>query len=150
MIEHVKETSAEAEDREGGRTDVESDQAEAEAQCDDPDVLDAAVREETLEIVLGQREEDAEHAGRDPHADQQPPCPRRERTEEREGPDESVDPRLDHHTGHHRRDVRRRRGVCLRQPDMERHEARLRPEADHGEDEQEPDPRGRREAVEIE
>src|SRR5207244_3411610 len=96
VIEYMKETSGEAEDREGSGTDAQSNEPEAETQGYDPHVLDAAVREETFQVVLGEREENAQHAGRDPHADQQPPCPRRERTEEREGPDESVDPRLDH------------------------------------------------------
>ena len=56
--------------------------------------------------------------------------------EQREHPQQAVDARLDHHAAHHGRDVRRRGRMGLGQPDVHRHEAGLRAEADHGQQEE--------------
>ena len=44
------------------------ERADAEPDQDDADVLDAVVREEALEIVLREREDDAENTGQIPRA----------------------------------------------------------------------------------
>ena len=111
-------------------------QRDPDADQDDPDVLDAVEREQALEVVLHQRVQHAQHGGDDAdHEDEEaPPLGPRAQDLEPE-PDDPVDPGLDHHPRHQRRDVGRRDRVGPRQPDVERDRAGLRAEADQDEDE---------------
>ena len=63
VIEHVEERSSEAQDHEIRAAERAADRREADTDHDDPDVLDAAVGEEPLQILLSHRPGDAEHSG---------------------------------------------------------------------------------------
>ena len=114
-----------------------AEQGEPGAERDDPDVLDAVVREEPLEVVLRERERDAEHGRGAAEEEERDPPRRGRRVEEAGDAQEPVDPGLDEHAGHDGRDVRRRRRVRARQPEVERHEPGLEAEADERERERE-------------
>ena len=60
MVEHVEQRAGKAEDREAGLSKGQSQEADAETQGDDPDVLDAVVGQQPFEVVLRQGEEHAE------------------------------------------------------------------------------------------
>jgi hypothetical protein len=115
----------------------------AEAEEDDADVLDAVVREQTLEVVLADRERDADDGRRGAHAEQDLAPAGRRLGEQQTGPRDPVDAGLDQHAGHHRGDVARRRGVRGRQPEVQRHDAGLEAEPDQGQREQQIPLRGR-------
>jgi hypothetical protein len=57
----MEECRGEGEGGRGKHLEALEEKGRADAKRDHADVLDARVREETLEIVLGQRIEDAEH-----------------------------------------------------------------------------------------
>ena len=148
MVDHVQERAAVAEQRQQGRVETRAEHAQSDAEADDPDVLDAVVGEEALHVVLRKGEEHAEDARDRADQEQRPPPPRRRGPEDEEGPDDPVDPHLDHHPAHERRDVRRGGGVGLGQPDVQRDDAGLGAEPDQGEEERRCR-RGRGEAAEA-
>ena len=142
VVDHVEQAAGKPQ---GGDRDVVGappQDAHAEPQGDDADVLHAVIGEQPLQVVLGQGEQHAEHPGEQPDGDQRPAPPRFGRAEEGQDPEQPVDAGLDHHAGHHGRHVRRRRRVRLRQPDVQRHESRLGPEADQRQEEGDADRRG--------
>ncbi len=106
-------------------------EAGAEAEHDDPDVLDRVKREQPLELVL---EERVRRPRRPPRARRVRARARRATREHAEPvdehADEPVDRDLDHHAAHQRRDVRGRDRMRPRQPDVQRHHAGLRPHPD--------------------
>ena len=105
---------------------------------DDADILDRVIGEQPLQIVLHQRVEhahDAGDAGERQHHHAPPPSGVAEQVED--DADEGVDRDLGHDAAHQGRDMARRRRMGERQPDMQRHETRLRAGADQGEDEDE-------------
>ena len=106
-------------------------QREAKTDKDDADVLDGGIGQQTLQVVLHQRGENADHRGdgRQGQHDQARP-PRRLADQIEHDPDEAVDGDLGHHPAHQRRDMARRRRMRQRQPDVERHEARFRARTD--------------------
>ena len=112
------------------------EQPDSEPERDDADVLHRGVRQQSLEVVLGQSEEDAPDPGDDSHSDQQPAPPRGCGGKIGQRADEAVDPDLDHRAGHDGGDVARSCGVSLRKPDVQRHEPGLGAEADHREQKQ--------------
>ena len=129
VIQHVVEAR-----RDADRCDVtapvrQGHHSGAKTEQDDPDVLDAGIRKEPLEIVLHERIQDAEQR-REPsqrqndHAPREPGHAQTERTDA----DDSVDAGLDQHAGHQRRNTGRRRRVGIRQPHVERDDARLHAE----------------------
>ena len=120
---------------------------ETEADEDDADVLDRVIGEQPLDVVLHQGAEHAEQAGdageRD---DEDAPPPGRRAVEVEDDADEAVDGDLGHHPAHQRRDVAGRGRVGERQPDMQRHQARLRAGAEEDQDQDQSGERGGRAA----
>ena len=115
--------------------------AEAEPERDDPDVLDAVVAEQALEVVLDQ-DERRRHDDRDEAEDEQ--HLRRERRAARGGGDglEADDPEeraLDEDAREQRRDRRGRLAVGVGQPEVHGRETGLGAVADHHEDEADAD-----------
>ena len=135
MVPDVQERPGEAEHHQIRPPEGAPEQRQADAHADDADVLDAVVREQPLEVVLADGEGDAEHARHDPEAQDDAAPPSGEARKQRRDPDDAVDAHLDDDARHDGRDVARRVGVRARQPDVQRHDARLQPEADEGEDE---------------
>ena len=82
------------------RTGRAQEEAGAEPEHDDPNVLDRAEREQTLQLMLEDRVDDADHrGGTDQHHDDA--VPRRQLSEPLdEDADEAVDRHLDHHATH--------------------------------------------------
>ena len=112
-----------------------SDDGEADAHHDDPDVLDAVIREEPLDVVLRDGERDAADAAHRPEHEQEDAPGHRRVRQHREHADDPVDADLDDDARHQRGDVARRARVGGRQPDVKRHDAGL--DAEGHEDEQE-------------
>ena len=107
------------------------DDGRAHAEQNDPDVLHAVIGQEPLEVVLDERVEDAEEGGSRADEEEDRAPPRRPLAEPVEAhAQEAVDAQLDHDARHEGRHVTRGRGMGQRQPDVERNEARLRPEAE--------------------
>ena len=103
--------------------------------ADDADVLDAVIGEQALEVVLADGEGDAEHRRDHAEAEHETAPPQRRVREERADAHQAVDAHLDEHARHERRHVARRVGVRARQPDVQRHQAGLEPEAGQAEQE---------------
>jgi hypothetical protein len=104
------------------------DQGQPEADEDDADVFDAVVSEQAFQVVLADRERDAQGARN--HAQPQDdgaPLGRRVRQQRRD-PDDAVDAHLEDDAGQERRDVAGRHRVGAGQPDVQGHHARLQPE----------------------
>ena len=110
---------------------VQKHQGRAQAHENDADVFDAVIGEQPLEVVFHQRVEHAEHGGNRADGEHGHAPPVRRRAEEiEEHARHAVDAGLDEHAGHERGDVARRDRVRRRQPDVQRHDARLDAEAD--------------------
>ena len=131
VVERVQQRGGERERRPGVGAARAQHQAGAEAEHDDPDVLDRVQREQPLEVVLEERVDDAadrrERADRE-HEHAEPERQHAEPVDEHAH--EPVDRDLDHHAAHQRRHGRGRDRMRARQPDVQRHHARLRPHAD--------------------
>ena len=110
-----------------------ADEADAEPEGDEPDVLDGGVGEDPLQVALAEREHERRDRAEEPDGGEREAVPRGRGRQEGEHPEDPVDPHLHEDPRHQRRDVARRGRVRLRQPDVERHQAGLRPEADEGE-----------------
>ena len=103
--------------------------AEPQAQQDDPDVLDGVVGEQALQVVLAQGEGHAEDArqGAQRHQRSAPPDGRiRDPGQE---PHQPEDAHLEQHARHQRRNMTGGGGMGRRQPEVQRKDARLEPEA---------------------
>ena len=106
-----------------------------EADEDDPNVLDRVVGEQSLEVVLHQGAEHAEHARRSSERDHDDaPPPGRRPVEVEDDADEAVDRDLGHYPAHQRRDVAWCSGVSEGKPDMQRHKPCLRTGAQENQD----------------
>ena len=93
---------------------------------DDADILDAVIRQQPLEVVLHQRVEHAQHRGDGPDGqDRDAPPVRRRAHEVEEHTRQAVNAGLDHHAGQQRGGVAGRDRMGHRQPDVQRHDARL-------------------------
>jgi hypothetical protein len=111
--------------------------AEGEPQRDDPDVLDAAVAEQPLQIVLGDDERGRDDHGEQAEDEQQRLAPRGAASRPRDG-QEAEDPEegaLDERPREQRRERGRRLAVGVRQPHVHRRQPRLGPVAHQDEDE---------------
>ena len=133
MVPHVEKASGESEGGPDGPVLDDPENADTEADQDDSDVLDAVVREQPLQVVLGERKNDAEHAGDDPERQQREPQPFRKGRQQGKSPNESVDSHLQDHARQQRRDVAGRRRVRPGEPDVERHDPGLDAEPEKGE-----------------
>ena len=118
-----------------GRRCGDPEHADAEPDQDDADVLDAVVREEPLQVVLGEREDDAEDAGDDAERQERETQPCRKGRQQREharrghrSPSSGRRP-----TGAPRRGWARRRAPSGSQT-WKRHDAGLEAEADEREE----------------
>ena len=131
VVERVQQRRRERERRPVFGAARTQEQAGAETEHDDPDVLDRVEREQTLQVVLEERVDDTADRrertdGEDEHAE-----PERQHAEPvDEHAHEPVDRDLDHHAAHQRRHRRRRDRVRPRQPAVQRHQPRLRAHAD--------------------
>jgi hypothetical protein len=96
VVEDVEETGGKTDDGKSGHPFGEPEHAHPDAEQNDPDVFDAVIGEETLQVVLRQGKQDPEHTTRRAHRNQQPAPPGRRRAEKGEHADETVDPDLDH------------------------------------------------------
>ena len=131
VVHAMEQRSGECERRPGIGAARAQHEACADAEHDDPDVLDRVQGKQTLEIVLEQRVDDAaerrERADcKDEHAepDRQHAVPFDQHAYQ------PVDRDLDHHAAHQGRDGRRRNRVRTRKPYMQRHHTGLRPHPD--------------------
>ena len=126
MVEDVQQAGGQR--QRGDRRHDESleSKRKPEADVNDADVLDRVVGEQTLEVVLHQRVEDAHHRGGAAERQHHAAPPPGGRPQQIEGnADETVDRDLGHHAAHQRRHVARRGGMGERQPDVERIQAGL-------------------------
>ncbi len=131
VVQRVQERGAERERGPGVRTARPQDEAGAEAEHDDPDVLDRVQREEPLQVVLEERVDDAADGRERTEAEHEHAEPRRQHADPvDEDAHEPVDRDLDHHAAHQRRDGRGRDRMRARQPDVQRHQAGLRAHPD--------------------
>ncbi len=113
---------------EPGKTEGEKDQA---------DIFHRRIGQAALDILLQRGQGDAEEGAGDPQNHQQLAPPGRGGGEEADDAQNAVDAGLDHDPGHQRRNVARRGGMGVRQPDVQGKEPRLRAEADQREQEEE-------------
>ena len=99
MIPDMQQASGQAQHHPFGLTGGTSQQRDAEPHQDDADVLDAVIGEKPFEIVLGDREDDAEQPA--DHAQQKnQPTPEIGRIrQQRQKPHESVNAHFDHDAG---------------------------------------------------
>ncbi len=92
VIEHVQQPGGKTDDTRAAVMPVAKPKhTGADAEQDDPDVLDAVIGEQPLQIVLRQREQHAENAARCADREQQPAPPCRWRAEQRQDPDQAID-----------------------------------------------------------
>ena len=113
-----------------------SDDGQTDAHHDDADVLDAVVREESLEVVLRNGERDSGDAARRPEQEQQDAPGNRRLRQHREHADDPVDADLDEDTRHQGGYVARSARMGGRKPHVERHHAGLDAKGDEGQKEQ--------------
>ena len=135
VVEHVEQCAGKAEGRHQPVAGGDAEHAQAETEQDDADVLNGGVRQQPLEVMLAQGMDHAENARG--HAEQEDGL-RKERgrvAEQQVDADDAVDAHLDHHPGEQGRDVAGRGRVGVRQPDVQRQDARLGAEAGQGEEE---------------
>src|ERR1043166_4448028 len=136
VVPDVKETARHAEEDPIGPAEGSTQHGQPESHDDDADVLDAVVREQSLEVVLPEGKRDAQDPADDSEKQKnRSPSQRRGRKITEES-NQSVDADLQHDSREHRGDMARRVGVGARQPDMKGHQARLEAEADHHENEE--------------
>ncbi len=145
MVEDVQQTGRHGERCGRGHAKHLESERKPKPNKDDADVLDRVVRKQPLEVVLHQGVEHAEQGGAGPdREDRNAPPPAGRPREFKHDPDEAVDGDLRHDPAHQRGDMARRRRVSERQPNMQRHDPRLRPRADQGQNEGEGGDAGRR------
>ena len=123
-----------------GRPLAEPEQPDAQGQADQPHVLDARVGEHALHVALVQGQRDPDQGREQAERGKGQPPPWGGRAEEGQDAQEPVEAHLDHHARHQGGDVRGSGRMGFGQPDVERNKARFRPEADQGEDEDQPRP----------
>ena len=123
VIQHVVQTGRQSYGGDVAPPIGESDHPRAKAQENDPDVLNAVVRQESLQIVLHQRIEHPEHRRQASHnEDEHTPGQPRNAEAKCADANEPVNAGLDEHARHQRGDARRRRRMGLGQPDVERND----------------------------
>ena len=131
VVERVQQRRRERERRPRVGAARAQQQAGAEPEHDDPDVLDRVEREQALEVVLEERVHDAADRRERAEREHEHAEPQRQHTQPvDEHTHEAVDRDLDHHAAHQRRHRRGRDRMRARQPAVQRHHARLRPHAD--------------------
>ncbi len=112
VVGGVQRSAGESQHRDERRIVNPAQRPEADANQNDPDVLDRVVRQQTLQIVLSQGPYHPEHARDDPQQQDAPPPPGGCRYQTHD-PEQTVDPRLDHHARHDRGNVARGGRVSL-------------------------------------
>ena len=134
MVPHVKKAAGESERCPGGSVLDNAKHADAEPDQNDADVLDAVVREQALQVVLGEGQDHAEHAGDDTEQEQHETQPFRKGRQHGQGPNQSIDPHFQDDTRQEGRDVAGRCGMCPGEPDVERDYSGLDSEREKGEE----------------
>ena len=131
VVDRVQQRRGERHARPAGLTLLAQDQRGAEAEQDDADVLDRVQREQALQLMLEEGVDDSAEGRDRAQRDHRHAEPERRPVEPlEEHAHEAVQRDLDHHAAHERRDVRGGERVRARQPDVQRHHARLGAEAD--------------------
>ncbi len=100
VIPHVEQRAGESEHDQVLAVERATQQRDAEPERDDADVLDGVIREQALEIVLRDREPDAEHRGDRADDDQRDAPPHRWVGAHAGDPHDAVDADLDQHARH--------------------------------------------------
>src|SRR3989338_692648 len=97
-----------------------SPKPDPEAQSNDPDIFNAVVSEQFFDLMLSQGVQNAAYP-RD-HADQKQRdrAPFGKTLDDQDGPHQTVNAHFDHDPRQDSRDMARRRGMGVRQPDMQR------------------------------
>jgi len=109
---------------------------QAQAHEDDADVLHAVIGQKALQLVLADGQDHAEEPA-DRAQEQQRPAPGGgRRGHQRQEARQAVDAHLEDHAGEHGRHVAGAAGVRAGQPEMQRHDAGLEPEAHQRQKEQ--------------
>ena len=111
-------------------------EADTEGEQDDPDVLDARIGQQALQVILYRSRQDAPEACDDAEHEEDEAHGEQPVADGQRDAQNTIYAHLDHHARHQRRDMRRRGRVRLRQPDVEREHTGLHPESDE-EDEEE-------------
>ncbi len=75
VIEHMQQRAAKAQHHQHRRTRAHAQQSDAQPQRNDADVFDAVIRQQPLQVVLGQRKQHAQHARTQPDGDEYPAPP---------------------------------------------------------------------------
>ena len=122
MIEYVQQCGGERQS--GGPAHSISLERKTQTEPDenDADILHSVIGEQSLQVVLHQGVEHAEHAGEPgerEHNHAPPPCRLAEEIED--DPHEAVDGDFRHHPAHQRGNMAGRGRMGERQPDMQRH-----------------------------
>ena len=144
VVDDVEEHCREAGHREARQAVRPAEQAKAQAEREEAGVFDGAVGEDSLEIVLREREQGAADPGRQPDGDEDPgPCGMGG-AEEREQAEDAVEAGGDHRARHEGGDMARGGGVRLGEPDVERGEAGFHSETEEAEPEQDSGERRKR------
>ena len=107
---------------------VAGDHGKTQSDQNDADIFDAVIREQAFQIVLPQRERDAQH-GADHTERGHRPAGSRRRGQPAAETHEAVNAHLDGHAGKHGGNVAGRVGVSGRQPDVQRKNTGLQSEA---------------------
>jgi len=89
VVPYMKQTASEPERDQIRTVEGAADQRDADAHRDDADVLDAVVREQALEVVLADRERDAEHARDQAEREHHDAPPQRRIGEQRREPEQA-------------------------------------------------------------
>ena len=101
-----------------------------QADGEDPHLRDGVVGQQPFQVILGERHHRAEQRGDQPDGEQQPEHRRAARAvDEEHHPHDRHDAEVDHQAGEERGDRPGRRGVRVREPAVERHQAGLGGEA---------------------
>ena len=136
VVPDVEHRRPESEDHEKRRVRRAADDGQTDAHHDDADVLDAVVREESLDVVLRNGERDSGDAARRPEQEQQDSPGDRRLRQHLENADDPVDADLDEDTRHQGGYVARSARMGGRKPHVERHHAGLDAKGDEGQKEQ--------------
>ena len=140
VVPDMQQRAAQPQDDPGRLVVRSAEQGQAYAHHDDPDVFDAAIGQDPLDVLLPDGEGDSRHAGDGADGQRRAAPPVRRNRKQGRDADDAVHAHLEHDPGHHRRDVARGVGVGAGEPDMQGHDARLEPEADEGQHEDRPGP----------
>ena len=135
VIEDVQQAGGKADDGERRGAGRQSEHAKTDAEQNDPDVLDAGIGEQPLQIMLRQGKQHAENTARRADGDEGPAPPWLRCPEQCQDAYQTVNADLDHRPRHQCRGMAGGDRMRFRQPDMRRDDAGLRAKADQRQNE---------------